>query len=180
MKRLFGTDGIRGIAGAFPLDPKTVTRVGAALAMTLAADRPQDNGRPRILIGRDTRESGDWIERAITAGAKRGGAEVMSVGVIPTPGVAYLARTEGLSAGVMISASHNPYRDNGIKVFAASGYKLPDHEEAAIERMVLDSHASLPDRPLWPRNHLTTLTGQLPLSIKALPDRCGAESVDAR
>ena len=145
MKRLFGTDGIRGTAGAFPLDPKTVTRVGVALAKTLAADRPQDGGTPRILIGRDTRESGDWIERAITAGARRGGAECLAVGVIPTPGVAYLARSAGFSAGIMISASHNPYRDNGIKVFAATGYKLPDHEEVAIEKMVLDGGDPLPD-----------------------------------
>src|SRR6185436_16057217 len=98
MKRLFGTDGIRGTAGAFPLDPKTVTRVGAALARTLAADRPEDGGTPRILVGRDTRESGDWIERSITAGAKRGGAECLAVGVIPTPGVAFLARSAGFSA----------------------------------------------------------------------------------
>src|SRR5262245_46030727 len=150
MKRLFGTDGIRGTAGAFPLDPNTVTRVGVALARTLAEDRPEDGGRPRILVGRDTRESGDWIERAITAGVKRGGGECFAVGVIPTPGVAYLARTAGFSAGVMISASHNPYRDNGIKVFAASGYKLPDHEEAAIEKMVLDGEDPIPDADYSP------------------------------
>lgn len=150
MKRLFGTDGIRGTAGAYPLDPKTVTRVGAALAKTLARDRPEDGGTPRILVGRDTRESGDWIERAITAGARRGGAECLSVGVIPTPGVAFLARAAGFSAGVMISASHNPYRDNGIKVFAATGYKLPDHEEAAIEKMVLDGNDPIPDADYSP------------------------------
>src|SRR5262245_38617931 len=138
MKRLFGTDGIRGAAGAFPLDPPTVTAVGAALARTLAVDRGEPH--PRLLIGRDTRESGDWIERAIASGARRAGAECLAAGVIPTPGLAYLARARGFSAGVMISASHNPYRDNGIKVFASTGYKLPDEEEAAIEAMVLDGH----------------------------------------
>ncbi len=144
MKRLFGTDGIRGVAGAFPLDETTVTRVGAALARILAAAAPP--GRPaRILIGRDTRESGDWIERALASGARRGGASCAAAGVIPTPGVAYLARTAGFDAGVMISASHNLYRDNGIKIFSSSGYKLPDEREAAMEAMVLDGGAGLPD-----------------------------------
>ncbi|HET9481530.1 MAG TPA: phosphoglucosamine mutase [Candidatus Polarisedimenticolia bacterium] len=144
MKRLFGTDGIRGTAGVFPLDPPTVTRVGAALARTLARKQPGP-GAPRILVGRDTRESGDWIERAIVSGARRAGAECLATGVIPTPGVAYLARREGFAAGVMISASHNPFRDNGIKVFSSSGYKLPDDEEAVIESMVLDPGSRLPD-----------------------------------
>jgi phosphoglucosamine mutase len=138
VKRLFGTDGIRGTAGVFPLDPPTVSRVGSALAMTLAAQEARADRAPRILIGRDTRESGDWIERSIASGARRGGAQCMGAGVIPTPGIAYLARTAGFSAGVMISASHNPYRDNGIKIFSCTGYKLTDREEAAIEAMVLD------------------------------------------
>jgi len=142
MKRLFGTDGIRGVAGSFPLDGDTVTRVGAALARDLAARHP---GRPaRILIGRDTRESGEQIARALSWGASREGAQCLAAGVIPTPGVAYLARTSGFDAGVMISASHNPYRDNGIKVFSSDGYKLPDREEMAIEAMVLDSGVALP------------------------------------
>ncbi|HEY3177194.1 MAG TPA: phosphoglucosamine mutase [Candidatus Polarisedimenticolia bacterium] len=150
MKRLFGTDGIRGAAGVFPLDPPTVTRVGAALARTLAAESPGSGRAPRILIGRDTRESGDWIERSIASGAGRAGAQCVGAGVIPTPGVAYLARTAGFAAGVMISASHNPYRDNGIKVFSSTGYKLPDHEEAAIEAMVLDGGGSLPEAEYSP------------------------------
>ncbi|HKY32658.1 MAG TPA: phosphoglucosamine mutase [Candidatus Polarisedimenticolia bacterium] len=141
-KRLFGTDGIRGTAGTFPLDPDTVTRVGAALARALAA--PGGRDAPRLLIGRDTRESGDWIERAIASGARRAGAECLGAGIITTPGVAYLARTESFDAGVMISASHNPYRDNGIKIFSRTGYKLPDAEEAAIEAAVLDGGTALP------------------------------------
>lgn len=136
MKRLFGTDGIRAEAGTFPLDRQTVRSVGAALASTLATDFHQ--AHPRLLIGRDTRESGDWIERSLAAGARSAGAECLAAGVITTPGLAYLARTGGFSAGVMISASHNPFQDNGIKIFSATGYKLPDEEEAAIEALVLD------------------------------------------
>ena len=136
MRSLFGTDGIRGTAGVFPLDEKTITRVGAALIRTLLHHAAA--GPPRIVIGRDTRESGEWIERAIAEGAGTAGATCSGAGVIPTPGVAWMARTGGFAAGVMISASHNPYRDNGIKIFSSSGYKLPDEEEAAIERLVLD------------------------------------------
>jgi len=136
MKSLFGTDGIRGTAGVFPLDERTVTRVGAALARTLMHHAA--TGPPRIVIGRDTRESGEWIEAALAAGASMNGVTCSAVGVVPTPGIAWMARTGGFAAGVMISASHNPYRDNGIKVFSASGYKLPDEEEIAIERLVLD------------------------------------------
>jgi phosphoglucosamine mutase len=147
-KRLFGTDGIRGTAGVFPLDPSVVTRVGAALAREL--QRHTSGRAPRILIGRDTRESGDWIERCIASGAHRAGAACVAAGVIPTPGVAYLTRTRGFDAGVMISASHNPYRDNGIKIFSSSGYKLPDQEEAAIEAAVLDDGRSLPDAEFSP------------------------------
>ncbi len=143
MKRLFGTDGIRGTAGAPPLDPPTVTRVGGALARILMSAKT-DGAAPRILIGRDTRESGDWIERALASGARRAGAACAAAGVIPTPGIAYLTRAAGYDAGVMISASHNPYRDNGIKVFSSSGYKLPDHEEKAVEAMVSDATAGLP------------------------------------
>ena len=141
MKKLFGTDGIRGTAGAFPLDPRTVTRVGAALARMLEKHGPSPAS---LLIGRDTRESGDWMERALASGARRAGARCVATGVIPTPGVAYLARSAGYTAGVMISASHNPYRDNGIKIFSASGYKLPDTEEMEIEALVLDESADLP------------------------------------
>jgi len=136
MRSLFGTDGIRGTAGVFPLDEKTITRVGAALIRTLLHHAAA--GPPRIVIGRDTRESGEWIERAIAEGAGMAGATCSGAGVIPTPGIAWMARTGGFAAGVMISASHNPYRDNGIKIFSSSGYKLPDEEELAIERLVLD------------------------------------------
>lgn len=132
MSRLFGTDGMRGEAGRFPLDTATVRLVGNSLARQLAA--PLDSRRaPRIVIGRDTRESGPWIEQAFIAGARAAGAECQSAGVITTPGVAFLARTLPADAGVVISASHNPYEDNGIKIFAPSGRKLDDATERLIE-----------------------------------------------
>jgi phosphoglucosamine mutase len=131
MKRLFGTDGMRGEAGRFPLDAATVRTAGRSLARHLA----ERLGRaPRVVTGRDTRESGVWIEKAFLEGALAGGAaEAVSAGVITTPGVAYLARTLPADAGVVISASHNPYHDNGIKIFAPMGRKLDDATERLIE-----------------------------------------------
>ena len=129
MRTLFGTDGIRAIAGEPPLDPKTILAVGAALAHSLSKTTP----RPRVLLGADTRESSSWISTVIAAGLTGAGAEVLSAGVITTPGVAYLTRRHSFAAGVVISASHNPWQDNGIKVFGNDGYKLPDETELAIE-----------------------------------------------
>lgn len=135
-KRLFGTDGIRGEAERFPLDSATVRAFGGSLARHLAERTP---GRaPRIIIGRDTRESGPRIERELIAGAIASGAEVDSAGIITTPGVAFLARVLPADAGVVISASHNPYQDNGIKVFEPSGRKLDDATERLIERDLCD------------------------------------------
>lgn len=131
MGEFFGTDGIRGVAGQFPLDAKTIARIGYSLSRELAGKL---NRAPSIIIGRDTRESGEWIEAAIARGMLAAGAEARSPGVITTPGVAYLTKTLGADAGVVISASHNPYRDNGVKVFAPSGQKLDDAMEQAIER----------------------------------------------
>ena len=129
MKALFGTDGIRGEAGQFPLDPATVTAIGFSLASHLAGSGIQ----PKIITGRDTRESGASIEQALMDGASRAGAECLSAGVITTPGVAFVTRKEQASAGVVISASHNPYHDNGIKIFAPSGRKMDDSVERLIE-----------------------------------------------
>lgn len=129
MKALFGTDGIRGEAGQFPLDPATVTAIGFSLASHLAAS----GVAPKIITGRDTRESGASIEEALIEGASRAGAECLSAGVITTPGVAFVTRKEQASAGVVISASHNPYHDNGIKIFAPSGRKMDDSVERQIE-----------------------------------------------
>lgn len=132
--RLFGTDGIRGEAGVAPLDTRTIARVGAALARVRGAD-----SATKVLIGRDTRESGEWIEDALTLGLSGQGAEVVSLGVVPTPAVAYLTRAEQFDLGVVISASHNPYHDNGIKVFSGSGEKFTEAEEGAVEGLVADA-----------------------------------------
>lgn len=134
--KLFGTDGIRGKAGDFPLDPVTVRVIGASLAQHLAE---RSEGRtPRIVIGRDTRESGASIEGALAGGASSAGATVESAGVITTPGVAFLTRSLPAAAGVVISASHNPYEDNGIKIFTPSGRKLDDATERKIEADVAE------------------------------------------
>src|SRR5262249_38336310 len=131
--RLFGTDGVRGVAGTFPLDHATVRRLGAALvrALTTPESRLPNPGAAgmRFLIGRDTRESGSWIEAELARGASSEGANVTSAGVVPTPAVAYLTRTHGYDAGVVISASHNPFEDNGIKVFSGRGEKFTERIE---------------------------------------------------
>jgi phosphoglucosamine mutase len=126
MRKLFGTDGIRAVAGEAPLDEKTVYAVGVALATKLGAGAS-------VVMGMDTRESGPWIVRTLTAGLQAAGAHVEFAGVITTPAIAFLARKHGFSAGVVISASHNPWRDNGIKIFGGDGYKLPDEVELGIE-----------------------------------------------
>ena len=130
MKQLFGTDGIRGLAGEFPLDDKTVSTIGASLAKLLT-DRL---GRvPRFVSGRDTRESGASIEAAFHAGATANGAVCESAGVITTPGVAYIANAFEFDAGIVISASHNPFHDNGIKIFSPTGKKMSEATERLIE-----------------------------------------------
>lgn len=129
MKSLFGTDGIRGEAGKFPLDAPTVSAIGYALARYLS----RTTDAPEIVIGRDTRESGEWLECALIDGATRAGAKSLSAGVITTPGVAFLTRQLSADAGVVISASHNPYQDNGIKIFAPSGEKMDESVERVIE-----------------------------------------------
>ena len=143
MKALFGTDGIRGEAGRFPLDPETVNAIGFSLASHLA----ERTTTPQIIIGRDTRESGEAIERALIAGATRAGAKCMSAGVITTPGVAFLTRKLQASAGVVISASHNPYQDNGIKIFAPSGQKMDDSVERQIEADIFEKKQTVPAQP---------------------------------
>ncbi|OYT73840.1 MAG: phosphoglucosamine mutase [Chloracidobacterium sp. CP2_5A] len=152
MRRFFGTDGIRGRAGAFPLQPEALSVIGATLTSVffLRARRA-----PRFVIGGDTRESSPWIAAALAQGIAQAGGTVSCAGVIPTPGVAYLTRAEGFDAGIVVSASHNPYHDNGIKFFLASGEKRDDDLETAIE-VALDAlppappTADAPDAPpLW-------------------------------
>jgi phosphoglucosamine mutase len=132
MRRLFGTDGIRGVAGETPLDERTTFVIGRALGHHLL----RTFAAPRILIGQDTRESSEWIANSLARGLMAHDITVESAGVLTTPGIAYLARTQQFAAGVVVSASHNPWRDNGIKIFACDGYKLPDDIEVEIEREI--------------------------------------------
>jgi len=137
-RQLFGTDGIRGLAGEPPLDEKTAHALGVALgrwAQEASAPHP-GSGRPEVLIGMDTRESGPWLAAQVAGGLGRAGVSARFAGVITTPGVAYLTRTGPFVAGVMISASHNPYHDNGLKVISHSGYKLADEVELHLEGLM--------------------------------------------
>jgi phosphoglucosamine mutase len=174
MRQLFGTDGIRGVAGITPLDTTTVYAVGLALAHLL---RPGalSSGMvgPRVIVGRDTRKSSPWIANLLAAGLRAGGAEVESAGVVPTPAIAYLAHTHGFHAGVVISASHNPWEDNGIKLFGPDGKKLPDQTELAIEEIIF-KHAisatppdiadvpALEDQPQFAREYIDFLLTAVP------------------
>ncbi len=133
MKKLFGTDGIRAVAGEYPLDYETVFTLGKALVKLLE----KEGLEPRVLIGRDTRESGPWIEEALFQGIQAGGGKADSAGVIPTSAVSFLTRKHLFSSGIVISASHNPYRDNGIKIFSAQGLKISDEWEARLEKAIL-------------------------------------------
>src|SRR5437763_611570 len=131
-RQLFGTDGIRGIAGEFPLTMESTYLIGRALGHDLI----RTAANPRVVIGQDTRESSAWIADRVMLGLVSAGVETHSAGVITTPGVAYLARSRKYAAGVVISASHNPWTDNGIKVFSGDGFKLPDSHELAIEQEI--------------------------------------------
>ncbi|HEY2117009.1 MAG TPA: phosphoglucosamine mutase [Candidatus Angelobacter sp.] len=164
MRKLFGTDGIRGVAGEYPLDKKTVYAVGRALGDHLPA------GPRRVVIGQDTRESSGWMADMLISGLRDTGVETQSAGVVPTPTIAYLTHTHGFSAGVVISASHNPWRDNGIKVFGPDGYKLADAVELEIETEIFSllnegippgtaepGEASLPGDPALRADYLNWL-----------------------
>ncbi len=164
MRKLFGTDGIRAVAGQPPLDPPTIRAVGEALAHTLKRTHPA----PQVLLGADTRESGPWIARALHAGLQAGGARLANAGVLTTPGVAYSARKFGFAAGVVISASHNPWADNGIKIFGGDGYKLPDADELAIEEEIFartgnGEEKELPEAdPVYRHDYEAFLRGAVP------------------
>src|SRR5436190_21904438 len=126
MGKLFGTDGVRGTPGDYPLDHETVARLGAALVRAMKGEAPSADRPLRFIIGRDTRESGDWIERELARGVHAEGAAITTAGVIPTPATAYITRALGFDAGLVISASHNPFEDNGIKVFSGRGEQFTD------------------------------------------------------
>jgi len=146
-RQLFGTDGIRGIAGEFPLTKQSTYLIGRALGHDLI----RNNRGAKAVIGQDTRESSEWIADRVAGGLASVGVDVHSAGVITTPGVAYLARSRGFAAGVVISASHNPWTDNGIKVFSGDGFKLTDERELAIEKEIfalLENPAATDDTAL--------------------------------
>jgi phosphoglucosamine mutase len=162
--RLFGTDGVRGKAGVYPLDHVTVRRLGAALVRALPAHPA------RVLIGRDTRESGAWLEQELAHGARACGADVVSAGVVPTPGVAYLTRSSDFTAGVVISASHNPFEDNGIKVFSGGGEKFTEELEAHVERIVADTAWKVPDGDADPVHGEALVDRYVEHVLSVLPD----------
>ncbi|HEY0797154.1 MAG TPA: phosphoglucosamine mutase [Acidisarcina sp.] len=190
MRKLFGTDGIRAIAGEPPLDPETVHAIGIALAHSLK----KDGIAPQIILGADTRESSAWISAVIAAGLGKGGATVVNAGVITTPGIAFLARKLSFAAGVVISASHNPWQDNGIKIFGADGFKLADSTELQIEeeifRRLKDSDgtataAALPAVPTDPHllmayeEFLSSIVPALSLAGKSLVVDCANGAASA-
>src|SRR5215831_4851994 len=134
MGKYFGTDGVRGRVGEPPITPELVLKLGYAAGRVFAAQSAEHPGdRPGVLIGKDTRISGYLLEAALESGLSAAGVDVHLCGPLPTPGIAYLTRALRLSAGIVVSASHNPYDDNGIKFFSARGNKLPDAVEAEIE-----------------------------------------------
>ncbi len=140
MGKLFGTDGIRGVANKYPLTAEMFVNIGRTLALLYR--RPGHDGR--IVVGKDTRISGDMLENALVAGICSGGAGAVMAGVLPTPGIAFLTRSLQADAGVVISASHNPFEDNGIKIFGPGGLKLPDEKEEELETLLLAPEGSSP------------------------------------
>ena len=166
--QLFGTDGVRGVAGHYPLDAETVWKLGRALGTVLGKEASVPP--LRVVLGEDTRESSGWISRALASGLRSGGVEVTYAGVLTTPGVAFLTRHHGLAAGVVVSASHNPYEDNGIKILSASGMKLPETVELEIERVLARSGSAgreASEAPLEPapqlfNDYLEFLSGLVP------------------
>ncbi len=147
-RELFGTDGIRGVANKYPMTPEIAVQLGQAIAYHFShrgqQDQPRDH-QTRILIGKDTRLSGYMFESGLASGITSMGADVQLVGPLPTPAISSLTTGMRADAGIMISASHNPYQDNGIKIFGGDGFKLPDEEEAQIEELVLSETPPSPD-----------------------------------
>lgn len=141
-EKLFGTDGIRGVANEYPITPEVALRLGRAIARVLNAQR---QGRHKVVIGKDTRLSGYMLETALTSGLVSEGARVLLTGPIPTPAVAYLTKSMACDAGIMLTASHNPYQDNGIKIFGPDGYKLGDELEEQVEALLRDEALTGPE-----------------------------------
>jgi phosphoglucosamine mutase len=164
--RLFGTDGVRGKAGEHPLDHETVARLGAALVRAMGT-----GGRQlRMIVGRDTRESGEWIERELARGVRSEGAHITSAGVLPTPAIAYVTRDMGFDAGIVISASHNPFQDNGIKVFSGRGEKFTETLEREVEKIVADTSWTVSGSAEVPVERTDVIDAYIAHARLALPD----------
>jgi phosphoglucosamine mutase len=165
-QRLFGTDGIRGTAGEYPLDHETVARLGAALVRAMQAGGHE----LRFIVGRDTRESGDWIERELARGVRSEGAHITSAGVLPTPAIAYVTREMAFDAGLVISASHNPFQDNGIKVFSGRGEKFTEELERRVEAIIADDRWSVMGSADVPVERADVIDAYIAHARLALPD----------
>jgi len=159
-RKYFGTDGVRGLVGAPPITPDFVMRLGYAAGTVLARGKVSSSGRPTVLIGKDTRISGYMLEAALEAGFSAAGVDVMLAGPMPTPAIAYLTRALRLQAGVVISASHNPFQDNGIKFFSEHGAKLPDAVEHEIEAAIDEPMGCVPSDKLGRATRLRDAQGR--------------------
>ncbi len=160
-RKYFGTDGVRGRVGEAPITPDFVMRLGYSAGKVLAAGRRSSQaGRPGVLIGKDTRISGYMLESALEAGLSAAGVDVLLCGPMPTPGVAYLTRALRLQAGIVISASHNPFEDNGIKFFSSGGAKLPDETERAIEAGLDQPMQTMPSAKLGKARRVDDAAGR--------------------
>jgi len=168
--RLFGTDGVRGTAGQYPLDHETVARLGAALVRAMQSPAGAAERDARFIVGRDTRESGEWIERELARGVRSEGALITTAGIIPTPAVAYVTRTMGFDAGLVISASHNPFQDNGIKVFSGRGEKFTEALERQVEAIIADGGWTVGGSADVPVEKADVIDAYLAHARLALPD----------
>jgi phosphoglucosamine mutase len=153
MNKLFGTDGIRGVANEYPMTSELAMKVGRAVASIFKGH----NERSKIVIGKDTRLSGDMLEHAIASGVCAMGVDVYLAGILPTPGIAYITASTGANAGIVISASHNPFYDNGIKIFKGDGFKLSDEKEAEIEQLVLNENLNLSTKGIQDTGRVYTM-----------------------
>ena len=175
-QRLFGTDGVRGTAGEYPLDHETVARLGAALVRAMRPSARGDSGGRasgtplRFIVGRDTRESGEWIERELARGVRSEGAQLTTAGILPTPAIAYVTRAMGFDAGLVISASHNPFQDNGIKVFSGRGEKFTESLEREVEAIIADEAWQVEGSAAVPVEKADVIDAYLAHARLALPD----------
>ena len=178
-KKLFGTDGIRGVANKFPMTPEISLRLGKSLAYVIRKIYKHKN--PKVILGKDTRLSGYLFEQAITSGLTSMGADVYQVGPLPTPAIAFITKNMRADAGIVISASHNPYTDNGIKIFDRNGFKLPDRKELMIEQLILDENGDEltgSDIEIGKANRIDDAAGRYVVFVKkTFPDNMNLEGI---